>query len=190
MPVPFNKIHWYTIFIQNLNLCNNFFPSKTIMLISRLRGCAIISEISLQDSFFCFLWRIHICLKWWIDWTQSLKKYSSRSLNLQAKFGYVHSVKMAILNLNLKHSFLLAKLAYDHPLSVGMSVPNLVTKTPPKWLDGLSWNFQKIFLRCLIVHLTKKINLYCQYAALRPSPLVHITFSIVMWSNLSKLMMN
>ena len=42
-------------------------------------------------------------------------------------------------------TFLLAELAYKHSLSVSMYVclsPNLVTKTPPKWIDGLSWKFQ------------------------------------------------
>ena len=54
-------------------------------------------------------------------------------------------------------TFLLAKLTYNTPLSVSPSVsPSvsqspflkiLVRTTPPKRLDGLSWNLQGIFLR-------------------------------------------
>ena len=38
---------------------------------------------------------------------------------------------------------------------------------------------KKFSIRYLVVHLTKIINLQGQYAALRPPPLVHITFSLV-----------
>ena len=51
-------------------------------------------------------------------------------------------IKIAILTL------LLLELVYNYHLSVWESVSelqNLLTTTPPKRLDGLSWNFQEIF---------------------------------------------
>ena len=49
--------------------------------------------------------------------------------------------------------FLLVELVYNYPLSVTQSVsqpPNLVTKTTktlPKCLDWINWNFQAIFIK-------------------------------------------
>ena len=52
-----------------------------------------------------------------------------------------------------------------------VSHKNLVITTPPKWLDGLSWNFKAFSFRYLVVHL---IN----FLALRPPSLAHTSFSL------------
>ena len=54
----------------------------------------------------------------------------------------------------------IVELVYNYPLSISQSVSispwlDLVTKTPPKWLNWWSWTFREFSLRCLVVHLTK-----------------------------------
>ena len=77
-----------------------------------------------------------------------------------------------------KHIFLLSKLVFNHPPvhPSNTKSPNLETTTLPKQLDGISWNFKRIFL---VVHLTKYIKWYCQYATLRLPSLVHNSNSLV-----------
>ena len=66
----------------------------------------------------------------------------SRSLNITGDAKMIGPEKLFF-------TFLLVKLAYKHPLSVCMSVrpsQNLVSTTLLKRLDGLSQNFQGMFL--------------------------------------------
>ena len=73
--------------------------------------------------------------------------------NLRKTFSFFFSspnLACAWLDFNFIFIFLLAKLTYIWLLSVSPSVrrsQNLVRTTPPKRLDGLSWNLQGIFLK-------------------------------------------
>ena len=84
-------------------------------------------------------------------------------------------IKIAILTL------LLLELVYNYHLSVWESVSelqNLLTTTPPKRLDGLSWNFQEIFPKVSSSWaFEESFNLSGRYTALWWPPLVHNTYS-------------
>ena len=72
--------------------------------------------------------------------------------------------------------FLLAEQVNIYPTSVVhpsvIKLPNLVTTTPLKSLDGWGWKFLKIFLKVSSCESGKNFKLHNQYAALGPSPLV------------------
>ena len=84
-------------------------------------------------------------------------------------------IKIAILTL------LLLELVYNYHLSVRESVSelqNLLTTTPPKRLDGLSWNFQEIFPKVSSSWaFEESFNLSGCYTALWLPLLVHNTYS-------------
>ena len=85
------------------------------------------------------------------------------------------------LSVNISKLFLSIFISTFIILQLQLSVTKrvwelLVTTTLPKRLDELIWNFQEIFLMCLVVHLIKSFNQHGRYAALRPPALVHNTY--------------
>ena len=102
-----------------------------------------------------------------------LSSYSSVEISSDAIHAYDNWIHMGGASLQLPPS-----VSQKESQRVSKS-PNLVTTSPPKWLGGISWNFQKIFWRSLVVHLTKYFNLQGQYTALRSPLLLHTTFSLV-----------
>ena len=77
----------------------------------------------------------------------------SISYDVEIKMQFFFVEFIICTKMNSEEDFLLAKLTYKTPLSVSQSVrqspflKNLVRTTPPKRLDGLSWNLQGIFLK-------------------------------------------